>query len=110
MDAENKQALQSKIDADIELLKSDIVKLKQLTQPIAPDGAIGRVSRMEAIGEKSVNEAALRNAEARLAKLQRALSHIDNPDFGQCRECGKDIPLGRIMLMPESDKCVECAE
>ena len=34
--------------------------------PIAPENAIGRVSRMDAINNKSVNEAALKKAEIKL--------------------------------------------
>lgn len=65
---------------------------------------------MDAIGNKSVNDASLRNAQKRLAQLKYALNNIDRPDFGICLECDKEIPLGRIMVMPESTLCVDCAE
>jgi len=38
-----------------------ISNLKDLTKPISPENSIGRVSRMDAINNKSVNEAALRS-------------------------------------------------
>lgn len=98
------------------LIKDEIIKvqinindLKDLTKPIAPENAIGRVSRMDAINNKSINEASLRKAEEKLSKLIVAESKIDDGDFGICIRCKKPIPIGRIMLMPQSNKCVNCA-
>ena len=68
-----------------------------------------RVSRMDAINNKSVNEAALRQNENTLLKLQQALSRVDEPNFGKCYSCGHTIPLGRMLLVPHSKKCVHCA-
>lgn len=86
-----------------------IAQLKELCKPIAPENAIGRVSRMDAINNKSVNEAALRQTEQTLQKLQIALDKVDDPNFGKCYSCGEEIPLGRILLVPHSSKCVNCA-
>jgi DnaK suppressor protein len=105
-----KKKLVSQIREKIETVKEDISSYVKLTQPVAPDVAIGRLTRMDAIGNKSINEAALREARNTLVKLERALKRIDQPGFGLCRECEEPIPLGRLMIMPESDMCVDCAE
>ena len=54
-----------------EILKTEkiIADYKELSKPISPDDAIGRVSRMDAINNKSVTEAALRQAEKKLSGL-----------------------------------------
>ena len=57
-------------------VKEEIKRLEEMTKPISPDNAIGRLSRMEAIGEKSVNDAALRNAKFRVTKLSLPLSEL----------------------------------
>ncbi len=59
----NKKKLENHIREKIEVLKEDIISYKQLTRPIAPDNAIGRLTRMEAISSKSINEAALSRAK-----------------------------------------------
>ena len=110
MEEKNKAVLVEKIKAGIAESEKLIVSLKEKTKPISPDNAIGRISRMDAIGNKSVNDASLRTARTRLNKLNYALTNIDRPDFGICQECEKAIPLGRIMVMPESTLCVSCAE
>ena len=105
-----KEKLAGQIREKIETVKKDIVSYAELAKPVAPDDAIGRLTRMDAIGNKSINEAALREARNTLAKLEWALKMIDRPGFGLCRECEEPIPLARLMIMPETDMCVECAE
>lgn len=97
------------IEKKIGQSKEYIKELEDLTRPIAPDVAIGRVSRMDAINNKSVNDAALRQAREKLHKLQHALDRIDHPSFGVCSRCGGPIPLGRILVIPESIYCMKCS-
>ena len=110
MTKEEKEKLVNHIKDKIEKLKKDVVSYKHLTRPIAPDNAIGRLTRMEAIGSKSINEDTLRRAQQTLSKLERVLKMTDAPDFGLCRTCEESIPFGRLMIVPETDLCVECAE
>ena len=94
---------------EIDKTKLAIISYKELTKPISPENAIGRISRMDAINNKSVNDAALLKAEQKLKNLQIALSNINDPDFGICYKCKNNIPIGRILLMPQSRLCVNCA-
>jgi len=110
LETEKKEKLKKNIKEKIEDLKEKIKSYQLLTQPISPDNAIGRLSRMEAINSKSINEAALDNAKQTLLKMERALTMMDDPDFGLCCECEEPIPFARLMLMPESYFCVKCAE
>ena len=110
MDSTEQQEIREKIQAEISTTEQNIVSLKERCRPVAPDNAIGRLSRMDAIGNKSINEAALSSARQKLVKLKYALANIEQPGFGICVECGDPIPAGRIMVMPESRFCVGCAE
>jgi DnaK suppressor protein len=38
------------------------------------------------------------------------LKNIDVPEFGLCKECGKQIALKRLKAIPESELCIGCAE
>ena len=110
MNAEERKKLRDKLLQEKEKVQKRIHTLKDLTQPIAPENAIGRVSRMDAINNKSVNEAALRTAENKLKNIDEALRKIDNKDFGHCRRCGQPIAMGRLVVMPESSLCMRCAQ
>lgn len=109
MTPEQKEQLIIQIGSKIDRLQRQIVDLKELTKPIEPDCAIGRVSRMDAINNKSVNESALRKKKNQLNGLNRALEDIHKPDFQNCIVCGYEIPLQRVFIMPESRKCTNCA-
>ena len=108
----DRDQIREQFEIAIEKARTKVARYESLTQPIAPDNAIGRVSRMDAINNKSVNEATLRQARATLAQLEHALQRLVNkdPEFGTCSRCGAGIPFPRLMLMPESDKCVNCAQ
>ncbi|MDA9863845.1 TraR/DksA C4-type zinc finger protein [Flavobacteriales bacterium] len=90
-------------------LDERIAEYRELTKPIPPSEAIGRVSRMDAINNKSVNEAALRQSEKQRQGLDRALQRLDDDRFGLCVRCGQPIPIGRLLLMPGATSCVRCA-
>lgn len=105
----DKAEIKTLIHKEIEKTRNIIQEYEELTRPVAPDAAIGRVSRMDAINNKSVVEASLRQAREKLDKLNYVLGRVDKPDFGQCARCGNIIPLGRILLKPESVYCVNCA-
>ena len=106
---EQRSEIKAKIEQLIEETQGKIKELEELTRPISPDNAIGRLSRMDAINNRSVNEAGLRSARSRLVRLERSLSRIDHPEFGYCSRCKRAIKVGRILFMPESSKCVHCA-
>ncbi|MGC8750066.1 TraR/DksA family transcriptional regulator [Hydrotalea sp.] len=102
--------LKERIEQEIVKTQKQIEEYREITKPVAPDVAIGRLSRMDAINNKSVMEAALRQAEEKLKKLQYVLTRVGSPDFGICLKCKAPIPLGRIFLRPESLYCVHCAK
>lgn len=105
----DREEVKKLIEQEIQKEGKKIEVLKDLTRPISPENAIGRISRMDAINNKSINDASLRQAEEKLKKLNQALHKIGDADFGICIKCKQPIPVGRIMLMPHSNKCVNCA-
>jgi len=105
-----KEDFKQKIKDEIDKTEQLIVEYKEMTKPVAPDVAIGRISRMDAINNQSVTESALRQAESKLRDLHYALTRVDSPGFGICAKCRNPIPLGRILIKPESRHCVNCAQ
>tara|TARA_B100000242_G_scaffold293741_1_gene272855 strand:+ start:1443 stop:1643 length:201 start_codon:yes stop_codon:yes gene_type:complete len=64
---------------------------------------------MKGIKNKSVSEAALTNAINKLILYESALQRISHEDFGLCIRCKNEIPIQRILLMPQSNRCVHYA-
>ena len=109
MTAQEKKEIVNRISEEIKKTEQEIVVLKELTKPISPENAIGRVSRMDSINNKSVNENRLRLAENKIKKLHHSLKKSEEQNFGVCARCGGDIQIGRLMLLPESNYCIRCA-
>ena len=110
MNKDQKQDIKKRILEELKKTEEAILDYKESTKPISPENAIGRVSRMDAINNKSVVEAAFRKAEEKLNKLKLVLNKVDDADFGICIRCGETIPIGRVLLMPQSRNCVRCAQ
>ncbi len=109
MTSSDKKKISAIIKTQIQTLNEEIAELKELTKPIPLDAAIGRVSRMDAINNKAINDAALRDKEKLLKRLERTQDRIDEKDFGLCLKCGNEIPFGRLEYMPHATRCVSCA-
>lgn len=109
MDSSTKGELKRKMKKMITSLQNEIIELEELTKPISPENSLGRITRMDAINNKSVAEASLRNRKRKLSKIRIALAKIDKDGFGICSRCKKNINPQRLILMPESERCVNCA-
>ena len=103
------QTIKEKIETDIITLKEQIKDLEEKVKPISPDCGLGRLTRLEAMGEQHVNNKVLDESRVRLTRLNNALQRLDKPMFGICIECEEVIGVGRMSVRPESVRCVECA-
>ena len=98
------------LKAELKNTQLKIDEYTELCKPIAPENSIGRISRMDAINNKSVVEAALREAEKKMQQLLQMDKKINDEDFGICLKCRNTIPFGRLMIRPHSKFCVNCAQ
>ena len=110
MTEEDKKALKDRIKEEIKKLEVEMERLEEATQPISPENSLGRISRMDAINNKGVAEAAYRNAKSKMSKLQIAIDKVELPGFGNCAHCKQPIRPARLMYMPESTRCIRCAD
>lgn len=106
---QEKQVIKEKIENDIVQLTTQISTLEEKVKPISPDCGLGRLTRLEAMGEQDVNNKILDESRLRLIRLNNALQRINKPMFGICIECEESIGLGRMSVRPESVRCVNCA-
>ena len=104
------EQFKEKVKQKLIQLDERILEYRELTKPIPPENAIGRVSRMDAINNRSVNQAALRQVKKQHKNLIRALDRLKEDRFGLCHNCGDRIPMGRILLVPGATRCVRCAD
>ena len=104
------KAIKEKLLLETHDTQKKINKYSDLCKPIPPENSIGRISRMDAINNKSVVEAALRESEKKLDDLKYVESQINEEYFGLCVKCKTSILIGRILFRPQSKYCVNCAK
>ena len=109
MNDQETEELRQRIQEDAQRCRRDIEGLEKSAAPVAPDRAIGRVSRADSLNDVGISNAALLQNREKLYKLEQALARIDRDGFGDCATCGRPIPIERLMALPESTRCVVCA-
>ncbi len=109
MDDAEREELKARILDEIADTEERIMGLEKATEAVAPDKALGRLSRLEAMSDKSVNDAALSDARERLGQLEVALTKVYQAGFGICVTCEEAIAHERIMALPHASQCVACA-
>ncbi|MGM0458245.1 MAG: TraR/DksA family transcriptional regulator [Bacteroidota bacterium] len=109
MTEDEKKEIKEIIDQQLESVREEIEELKELTKPVKLDASVGRLSRMDAINNKAINEKQLREKKSTLQKLERAQERYAKNKLGTCLKCGEEIPFGRLKFMPYTTRCVQCA-
>lgn len=103
------QDIKYKIIEELEALNNEIAELQEQVKPIAPDCSLGSDIRFEMMHMQQVYEKALHEAKIRVNKLKYALQKVDKEGYGICAECEEEIPYKRLLILPESLHCTECA-
>jgi DnaK suppressor protein len=109
MEPKEKEEIREHLRGWREKLARQLPSLKEGAKPVPPDDALGRLTRLDAIQSQEISRNTPRQVQAQLAKLEFALSQIDQPFFGLCSECDTPIPAGRLKAMPGALRCVNCA-
>jgi DnaK suppressor protein len=71
---------------------------------------VGRLSRMDALQAQAMSAASNRRREMQLQSIAKALTRIQNQEFGWCDECGAAIAPQRLEFDPSVESCIECAQ
>ena len=109
MTIEEKNTIKKTIEQELKKLEEQIRILKEKTKPIAPDCSLGRLTREEAMNEQMMNKKVLNESTLRQIRLRNSLKRINHEMFGICIVCEKSIAIGRMLVRPESVRCVNCA-
>ncbi len=110
MTEEQRGELEELIRQKMEQIVASMPYLEEETKAIAPSVSLGRLTRMEALNDKGVNEHVLEQNRRQLQRLANALKRVGTDDYGRCIRCGEEIPIERLRVVPEALVCVPCAE
>ena len=99
------------------MIRSEMDQLKYLSEtakdsraPVALDQqSVGRLSRMDAMQQQSMELATEERRQQRLAALAAALRRVKSGDYGYCMKCDDKIAAGRLAVDPAVTLCIDCA-
>jgi DnaK suppressor protein len=60
------------------------------------------------LSESDRTEAILHSARGQRDEVLAALARLDDNSYGQCVDCGHEIPEGRLDARPDAARCVDC--
>lgn len=55
-------------------------------------------------------EASLEVLRSQQERVRNALGRIDAGTYGQCVDCGRELPEERLDARPEAERCVDCQQ
>ncbi len=67
-------------------------------------------SRAQVATERDLEFALDARETAELVAVDAALKRIEDGVYGQCMDCGVDIPAPRLHAAPEAARCIDCQD
>ena len=99
----------SRIEAEITELRALSDNSRQSRARLTLDKqSVGRLSRMDAMQQQSMDLAKQEKRAQRLAILGSAFKRMDDEEFEYCLRYGEDIPPARLNVDPAVTLCVDC--
>ena len=110
IDAARLVTLMAMIEDEIATLESLSVVTQDSRAPVALDQqSVGRLSRIDAMQQQSMEVATESRRRKRLSMLVAAQHRIDTGDYGYCLVCDGEIALKRLEIDPAVTRCIACA-
>jgi DnaK suppressor protein len=98
---EVKQKLLAERELLIQKLKGNDLSVDDSETPDPVDLAVRNYS-------KNVMLAVSENESRQLALIDEALLRIEDKEYGECQNCGKDIQPKRLAALPWARYCLDC--
>ncbi|HKJ64618.1 MAG TPA: TraR/DksA C4-type zinc finger protein [Desulfopila sp.] len=93
-----------------ELEEAREAQAKEGTPKELDQARVGRLSRMDAMQQQAMGQAAARLAEVELQRIHGALNRIASGEYGYCILCDESIAPKRLQFDPSLLTCIDCAQ
>ena len=114
MHQEQLQTFKQQLQTERKELRAQLSRLRggDVDRSTASQEHFGQVedSRAQTATEREVEFAMDEHESAAVRAIDVALSRIESGVYGECIDCGTDIPLARLQASPQSLRCISCQE
>lgn len=94
-------------------LEKRLAEITQARKPFVPvdldQARVGRLSRMDAMQQQEMSQAAGRLAAMEHRRIQTAINRMASGEYGYCVHCDEEIAEGRLRADPSALICIDCA-
>ena len=99
-----------KLEALKQRLHEDMQSLAQKDGDRTPYGGDfeSLVTAAQLASQHETDELLRRRLERRLSELDHVQRRLEQGSYGQCEQCGGEIPEERLAAMPDTTMCVPC--
>ena len=102
--------LQKKLETRLVELTELLDEARRTDEPVAPDKAIGRLTRQDALSQQQMAAELRRRNEQERVRVENALRAMREGTYGVCQRCEDPIAPARLAAMPYASLCVQCAD
>jgi DnaK suppressor protein len=87
-------------------------KLRSLRETLPAEASVVRDPEEQSVDDfvQEVDFALMQMKSETLAKIDEAVRRLEDGTYGQCEECGSEIPAARLAALPFAALCRGCQE
>lgn len=109
MNDSERQTLRAIIDKRIKRLDLIIETNNVIEQQAKKELEHDESARLDNLNQQTVDDNLYLAVKQELYQLKSSLDWLNSSVAGECEECGCEIPIKRLIVVPTARKCVNCA-
>lgn len=114
MNKQQTETIKDQLQAERKALVEQLSRLRggdiDRTQASQEHFGLVEDSRAQAATDRELEFAMDEHETAAIRAIDVALSRIENGIYGECADCGVDIPVERLQASPQALCCITCQE
>jgi len=110
MSNEERLELATAIDTQLEHLAQEIEATKESLKPVATQCSKSDPQRAEQMQNQELIYKNYAFIQRRYNSLLDTKRHLNDETFGLCEVCDEMIAFERLLLLPETKQCIDCAK
>lgn len=98
------------LQKEVEIANIQIKELELHTNVVAPESTLSDMITFENASEEEVNQRKLKRIYMKKRKMLYFIERLKSNISLACNECGGEIDLERLLIMPKAGLCSTCAK
>ena len=101
--------LKDELEKELSIANAQIEELELTTHVVAPENTLSDIITFENASEYELNQRKLKRVYMKKRKILYFKERLKNNFSYFCIECGEEITLERLLIMPKAGLCARCA-